>query len=431
MIVVVMASGLFLLSRQDKVYESSSTVALFPDQSNITVASLYGEMVKNLMPTYGQLIRSRSFLEDVANGLPFKTTGGALRSHVHADPVPGAGVMKIKATSPDPQRAATMAGATAQAFVNTLATNGVVRLQIIDTARVPDQPVAPKPKLVIGATVILALALAVASALLWDRMFGRVNDPKELAEATGLAVLGVVPESRALRSGARLVAGRADLIEVEESLRDLQTNLMFVMGEVETRSVAITSLSPEEGKSTICANLALMVAELGFRVLLVDADVHRPKQHELFGLDDSLGLSSLVLDNADINSISQATGFPGLRVVAAGPPLADRRREVALYQHLPRFPELADLVIVDTPPLRASADVRLLAASVGSVVLVVRSGSASVAELQEAHEALRVLDTRVFGTVLTRATKGVGTTSSAAYYGYRRAPVDQAQQKVP
>ncbi|MDQ1394764.1 MAG: protein-tyrosine kinase, partial [Acidimicrobiaceae bacterium] len=205
--------------------------------------------------------------------------------------------------------------------------------------------------------------------------------------------------------------------------RALQTNLMFVMDEATTRTVAITSLNPEEGKSTITANLAVMVAELGFRVLLVDADVHRPTQHELFGLDTTVGLSSTVLSDAPLQAVAQNTAFAGLRVVTSGPPLSDRRQEVSLYQFLPRFAEMADILLVDTPPLRASADVRLLVASVGSVVIAVRAGSSSASELGDALEGLQVLDTKVLGTVLTRSSNRVAPGGSVAYYGYRRDPV--------
>src|SRR5438309_2327427 len=95
-ILVVVGGGALFLSRQKKVYQSSATVALLPNTSNPTFVSLYGDMVKNLLPTYGQVVDSRSFLDTVAPSLPFSTTGAFLRSHVHADP--GIGVMKIVAT---------------------------------------------------------------------------------------------------------------------------------------------------------------------------------------------------------------------------------------------------------------------------------------------------------------------------------------------
>jgi succinoglycan biosynthesis transport protein ExoP len=422
-LVIVGASGTLFLSRQHKVYEASATVALLPDNSSVGTVSIYGDMVKNLLPTYAQLVGSRTFLDTVARNLPFPTTSGALRSHVHATAISGAGVMKLVASSEIPSEAAAIASATSDAFLSQLGNNGIVILKVIDDPRVPDAPVSPKPHLIIAATAILAIALAITAALVWERVFGRVHDAKELGEATNAPVLGVLPDERGLRSQVKLVIGDAGLVRLEESLRTLQTNLMFVMGEADTRSVAITSLSPEEGKSTVCSNIAVMVAELGFRVLLVDCDVHRPKQHELFGLDNSVGLSSTIRDNVPLAAVPQSTNFLGLSVVTAGPPLQDRRQEIALYQHLPRFAELADVLIVDTPPLRASADVRLLAASVGSVVLVVRSGSAANRELHDAVDALRVLDTRVLGTVLTRS-KDAAAGSSTAYYGYRRENVE-------
>ncbi|MDQ1397444.1 MAG: tyrosine-protein kinase, partial [Acidimicrobiaceae bacterium] len=263
---VVMGCGLLFLSRQQKVYGSTTSVALLPENTGTNASvTIYGEMVKNLLPTYAELVSSRTFLDGVAAALPFRATGGTLLHHVHAEAVSGAGIMRIVAHWPDPVDAAAIAKATTSQLLTQLEGNGVVTLKVFDEARVPDAPVAPNPKLIIAASIIVALGFAIAAALIWDRIFGRVNDPRELSDATGVPVLGVLGEERSMRGGARLVVGRADLVRTEDNFRALQTNLMFVMDEATTRTVAITSINPEEGKSTITANLAVMVAELCFR----------------------------------------------------------------------------------------------------------------------------------------------------------------------
>src|SRR5207237_3812071 len=117
--------------------------------------------------------------------------------------------------------------------------------------------------------------------------------------------------------------------------------------------------------------------------------------------------------------LARHTAYPGVRVLVAGPPLASRKQEMDLYlQRVPRLAELADVVLVDAPPLRASADVRLLVSSVGAVILAVRAGSTSPTGLRVALDDLHLLETRVLGTVLNwsalRASGSKGFPRSSA-----------------
>lgn len=181
----------------------------------------------------------------------------------------------------------------------------------------------------------------------------------------------------------------------------------------------ITGLNPQDGKSTVAANLAVIVAELGFSVLLIDGDIHRPVQHELFGLPNHLGLTSSLLEGTELASIPQSTKYANLSVVTAGPPLDERSQEATLYlQQLPRFNALAEIVLVDSPPLVAADDVRLLAAFSGAVVMLVRAGASSSRQVREAVDSLEILEAKLLGTVLTMAPSEAASVASE-YYRYR------------
>ena len=427
LVFVLVVGGAFVFVRgQPKLYKSSATVAFFPDPSQSTAVGLYDAVVKSLLPTYAQLVQSRSFLDDVARQLPFPTTGKDLRNEVYAVPVSGAGALQIVDHGRDPQRAAKVASAVSAQFVDYLTKNvpGVFVVKVIDDARPPDTPYSPRPKLEIGAAIILGLFLSIAAALGLERLFGRIQDAGELATVAGLPVLGVIPSDRALTSGARIVVGDVVLARVEEAVRTLRTNVLFAMNAQNVRSLVVTGLAPKDGKSTLAANLAVTATELGFDILLVDGDVHRPVQHTIFGMDNSRGLTSTVLEGADPASLPRPTPYAGLRLVTAGPPLATRAQEVDLYlTQLHRFADLADLVIIDSPPLQAAADVRLLAASAGAVLMLVRAGGASSRQVNAAVESLAVLDTPVLGVVLSQtANAEVGT--APGYYKYRRSSPD-------
>jgi capsular exopolysaccharide synthesis family protein len=417
---LVMAAAGFFVATEAASYESRATIALLPDGQNPELVPFYGQAVESLLPTYAELVESGAFLDQVAQDLPFPVTGAALGASVFADPLPGVGVLEMVARSPSPELARAMAQGVAEEFVAQLADNGIVTVRIIDPARAPTDPVSPRPALVLGVAALVGVAMGLGAGVVWERLFGRVNTAHELAEASGLTVLGVLPRRRELGGARRLVVGDETFIDLEESLRVVRTNLLFAARGRQQGPVLVTGLNPQDGKSTVSANLAVIVAELGFSVLLVDGDIHRPVQHELFGLSNKVGLTSTLLEGAEPTSLLQPTKYQGLQVVPAGPPLPSRGQELTLYlQQLPRFSSLAEIVLIDSPPLRAADDVRLLAAFSGAVVLLVRAGTSSSRHLREAIDSLEMLHAKVLGTVLTMA-EGDTSTVASEYYRYGR-----------
>jgi polysaccharide biosynthesis transport protein len=277
---------------------------------------------------------------------------------------------------------------------------------------------------VLGAILILAVLLGLGAGLAWDRLLGRVDGVGQQAEMTSVPVLATVPQlGEPLGLSAILASGGATFsllttpfdedptlpempapASAQDSWRSLRTNFMRGTGHL-MRSVAVTSLSPGAGKTTVAVNLAASVAEVGLAVVLVDAAMRRPALHELFGLDNGQGLSSTVLNGADPASLLRTVPtIPGLQVVTAGPPMPAPHTEASFYrEQLPRFTSLGDLVIVDSPPLQSDAHATLIASVTDAVVLVVSVGADRL-ELEAALRILKRSGTPVLGTVQTRTS---------------------------
>jgi Mrp family chromosome partitioning ATPase/capsular polysaccharide biosynthesis protein len=408
--VLVISGGLLFLSLQPRVYESGASVALLPAARNPDTLGAYDAIVTRLLPLYASKVRSRSFLDRVARRLPEGPDRRDLESRVFARTDPGAAVLELVARADDPGRAVRLARATSEQFLLDLRGTQVVDLEVIDEPRAPDRPVAPRPELVLPSVLLLAAFLAVAAAFAWERLFGRIRDLNELKLVSGQRVLGALPYEPLLRrSSSPLFVGDPTMTAVEESLRNIRTVLLGPGRTTPTfQTVTLTSLTPKDGTSTLTANLAVVIAEVGVHVLVVDANSHRPRQHEIFDLPNEWGLSTVV----DVQTAVQASRIPKVSVLTAGPPPQRRSEMVEQLVHVvPKLSEVADFVMVDSAPLSGDADVGLLAAMTDGAVVAVRAGSVSAEQLRDALEGLNAVGVPVLGLILTMGSKRVGSRS--------------------
>jgi len=191
---------------------------------------------------------------------------------------------------------------------------------------------------------------------------------------------------------------------VSEAYRILRTNLEFSSLDKPIRTMVVTSAGPDEGKSTTLANLAVTIAQGGKKVILVDCDLRRPRQHEIFGLDNDAGLTTMVVDDEALeNPPLQETGVPNLWLLPSGPLppnpselLGSRRMEEIIAVLTQR----ADMVLFDAPPVIAVIDAVVLGSKVDGVLLVINAGGTKRDHAQRAKAQLEKVNVRVIGAVL-------------------------------
>ena len=220
--------------------------------------------------------------------------------------------------------------------------------------------------------------------------------------------------------GNELIVVAQSQSPVSEAYRVLRTNLQFAAVGHTLDTLMVTSPGPGEGKSMTTANLAAALAQAGRRVILVDGDLHRPRQHRVFGLRNNTGLTTALIANVagSLDDILQDTGVTGLRVLTSGPlpPNAaellgsTRMRELLVDLHT-----RADVVVIDSPPVTALSDAAVLAMQTDGVLLVLDAGKTRRELAKRATEALGRVQARVVGVVLNRMpARGAGY-----YYYYR------------
>ena len=196
-----------------------------------------------------------------------------------------------------------------------------------------------------------------------------------------------------------------------EAYRSLRTNLEFLSLDHALHTLLVTTAAPEEGKSVTLANIGVIFAREEKQVILVDADMRRPRLHEIFGLGNDDGVSSL-LRHPDAPLPLQETEVPNLRLLTAGPPPpnpADLLASAHMETLLARLTELADIVLIDAPPVIAATDAALLAAKVDGVLLVVSAGRTKREHVERAKDLLEKVNANVIGAVLINAALDVST----------------------
>ncbi len=194
-----------------------------------------------------------------------------------------------------------------------------------------------------------------------------------------------------------------------EAYRTLRTNLMFSSLDRPLRTLAITSPVPGEGKSTVLANLAVTLAQSGHETIIVDCDLRKPTQHELWRLDNTEGLTTMLIDEAALaNPALQSIGVEHLHVLTSGP-LPPNPADVVVSRRMDQaieaLRERAEYILFDAPPVLAVTDAALLGMKVDGMLLVLRAGTSRRDRAARAKEELARVNVPVVGTVLTNAPR--------------------------
>jgi capsular exopolysaccharide synthesis family protein len=233
-------------------------------------------------------------------------------------------------------------------------------------------------------------------------------------------VIGVIVRDESLLTQPSLRPNSSS--PAAEAYRQLRTNLQFLNVDDPPKVVMISSAVPAEGKTTVAVNLALMLAEAGREVVLVEADLRRPRVTRYLGMVGGTGLTNILASTADLEEVLQQHGDSGLEVIAAGPTAPNPSELLASSQMSKLVQDLrgkSGFVLIDAPPLLPVADASVLAAMVDGVVLTTRYGVTRTDQLQQTRATLDRVGARTLGVILNSVPPKADVASAYGYgYGY-------------
>lgn len=289
----------------------------------------------------------------------------------------------------------------------------IANARIVEEAQVPGAPVASRKAANLAIGGLMGILLALGVALILEALDNSIKTVKEAREVFGYTLLGIVPDfgnSKKVSSRDRdleqsipaVIVRDRPRSSISEAYQMLHANLKFLSSDKAIKTIVVTSSVPQEGKSTVSANLATAVAQSGRRVLLVDADMRLPRQHHVWDLLNEAGLSDVLVGQAELR-VGIKPVMDNLDVLSAGavPPnpmaLLDSERMAKLIEN---FAGTYDFVIIDTPALCVAADAPILGKMADGILLVVRPGVVDSASAASAKEFLGRSGQNVLGQVL-------------------------------
>jgi succinoglycan biosynthesis transport protein ExoP len=305
--------------------------------------------------------------------------------------------------------------------------------RIVDVARVPTSPSGPNLLKNLGFALALGLSTGIGLAFLSESMDNTVRTPEQAQTISALPSLGMIPlGSRSTREmggnqklalasskeAVELVTQSRPRSQMAESYRALRTSLLLTFAGGPPTVILITSALPEEGKTTTSVNSAIVLAQKGTRVLLIDADLRRPSIHKTLGMGPKIGLSNVLTGAATLQqAIIPSTILPELFILPAGTPPpnpAELLASAKMKNVLAELRKQYDHIVIDSPPTLSVTDAVVMSTDADAVVLVIRSGHTTKPALRRARDILLQVNARVCGVLVN----AVDLSSPDYYYHY-------------
>lgn len=382
--------------------------------------------------SYAKIVSSPPVIEGVIDQLRLTMSVKQLQNQISASVPTDTVLIDVTVKDKSPRGAAAIANAIGDQFprfVQTLETPGQdkaspVTVSVARPAEEPTSPVAPNAPLYLALGALLGLILGVGGAVLRELLDSRVLEARDAAAVLGAPVVGLLPKQRKIKNHPLIMISEPTSAAAE-AFRRLRTNVRALSVDQGMRSLLVSSALPAEGKTFVVANLGVALAQAGHRVVVVDADLRAPRLTPMFGIEATVGLTNVLIDNIPVADVLCRYGGLPLDVVPSGPlPLfPSELLGTERFQDVLRdLADRADIVILDAPALLPVTDAAILAQLTSGVILVTRASSTKTGQLESAAQSLRSVDRQVLGVVMN----WMPATKERLYGDYRSADSDSA-----
>ncbi|MBI5635272.1 MAG: polysaccharide biosynthesis tyrosine autokinase [Nitrospirae bacterium] len=296
-------------------------------------------------------------------------------------------------------------------------TNDVV---VVEPAELPIEPIRPRTLVNTALAAAVGMMLAVGIVFLIEYLDDSIRSPEQIHQLLQAPVVTAIAKMPAASLRGGPIASVEPRSPITEAFRGLRTSLQFTSLDKPIKTIVVTSAGAGEGKTTIASNLAIVMAQAGMRVVLIDADLRRPSIHKTFSRPNRNGLTDLMLQGAaGWNGAVQETSIRNLFLISSGqlpPNPSEILASQKMRQLLDHFSKVSDMVIIDTPPALAVTDATVLAPNVDAVLLVVDTGATRIGAVAQVKTQFEQVGVKLLGVVMNKIQIGRG--NGYHYYNY-------------
>ncbi|GAA1421068.1 polysaccharide biosynthesis tyrosine autokinase [Agrococcus citreus] len=420
---------------QSPLYRAQTQVFVSTQGSETSAELVQGNsFTLSRVNTYARLATSQVVLERVAASGEFDVSVEQLDRTVSATPILDTTIISISVQHGSPEQAAGIAdavafglAATVESIESSEGSPSPVRLEVVERATPASSPISPQPLVAVGLSVLAALVAAVLLSFGREALDTRIRTERDLRKVTAVPIVGSISFDPKAKQRPLLVHAEP-LSPKTENFRTLRTNLQFVEIDDSKRVFAVTSSIPGEGKSTTAVNLALALADAGETVVLIDADLRKPRIAEYLGIDGAVGLTDVLIGRANLVDAVQLWGDSSLYALPSGkipPNPSELLGSQAMRNLIDQLAKEFDWVLFDCPPLLPVTDGALLAKHTAGAILVVASGRTTQHQVEDALRTLETVDAPIAGIAMTM----MPVSSSSYGYGYGSAYSMESERK--
>ena len=428
-VALVLIIGVFIYDKSIKkpLYTTYTTIILTKSnetQTGTTITQNDILLNQKLVETYSKIIKSKLVLEQVISETGVTYTAEELSENVSVEAYENTEMLKISVTDQDPELAASIANSIAQVFSGEIAKiYQINNISVVDVAVTPEEVSnnTLKRDLLIALFISIFGTIGVVFVVYYFDDTVKLTD--NLEEEIGMPVVAKVFKSDVGSKNNRkveLLAQKYPKSVVSESIKTLRTNLQFSSVDEDIKTILITSSIPGEGKSFISANLAISFAQTDKKVLIVDCDMRKGRQHRIFKLSNSKGLSNLLIDDmTNLKDYINKTSVPGVHVITRGtvPPnpseLLNSKKNADLLRVLKAK---YDVIIYDGVPCNGLPDSIIMSKLVDKVLIVSSDSMTPKSVLESTKKQLESVNAPIAGDVLNNVNRKNSTYGK--YYGY-------------
>ena len=408
----VLAAGAVTLSIQPK-YETRVTFFVSISTGTNTSPLQADEFAQRRINSYVGVVRSEYMAARIVDDTGLDITPEEVQDMISTSLNPETVLMNVTVTDTSPERSLIVGSSIADRLDATIgvlenrASRNAIRLRVISGPTLNPEPVSPREKLNLALGLLLGLGVGIAQALLRYQLDTSFRSRDQLV-AAGIPYMGTIFKDPTLKKVSVLdPAQRRPLLS--ETIRQLRTNLRFVPTAHPVKVLAVASSVDREGRSVTAVELASSFAELGRRVLLLDADLRQSRLGPLLGLSGSPGLTGVLVGDATLDQAVQTWGPHGLQVLPGGvvpPNPSELLASAAMTDLLAAARSSYDVVVLDTTALLAVADGAVAASNADGVLLLVRYGETASDDVLRSVETLRAVNAPLLGAVLSMVPAG-------------------------